>query len=193
MVDQSVNQADAILGEYARYAKRGSANRMPAQLAKALLNGVFSGTVAHLNETEHRALQIPPLGNLVNNEQTPWKCKSDMFLGKGNGIESRLASIKKLQSKAQTNFDETRNALQTYAPCILESVAGGCPPGRTRPPSRSCLKTAVFVVRQERFGGRVRPGGKPPARRWRSRKIVPFGHPLLSDLIETLLCVLRVL
>ncbi len=51
---QSVNQADAILAEYAKYAEGGHANRMPAQLAKAFLNGVLTGTVAHLNDKEHR-------------------------------------------------------------------------------------------------------------------------------------------
>jgi hypothetical protein len=41
--------------------------------------------------------------------------------------------------------------------------AGGFPPGRTRPPKRSCLTTKTAVFRQERDGGRVRPGGQPPA------------------------------
>ncbi len=60
MLDQSVNQADTVLAEY---VKSGDANRMPAQLAKAFLGGVFSDTVAHLNETELRELHIPPPGN----------------------------------------------------------------------------------------------------------------------------------
>jgi hypothetical protein len=123
LIDQSVNQADAILGEYAKYAEGGHANRMPAQLAKAFLNGVFTGTVTHLNDKEQRDLQIPPLIDLVNNKQTPALLKSDDYLGEGNGIKSRLASIKKLQSKAQSNLNETRKALQTYAPCLMESVA----------------------------------------------------------------------
>jgi hypothetical protein len=120
MLDQSVNQADAILREYAEYAEGG---RMPAQLAKAFLNGVFSGTVAHLNEKKQRSLQIPPLRNLVNSKETHQIFMDDDYLGKGNGIKSRLASIEEMESKAISNFNETRKALQTYAPWILESVA----------------------------------------------------------------------
>ena len=93
LVDQSVNQADTILKEYAKYAKDGHANRMPAQLAKAFLNGVFSGTVAHLNENEQRTLQIPPLTNLLNNDETPVYFKNDDYLGEGNGIESDRKSV----------------------------------------------------------------------------------------------------
>ena len=117
LIDQSVNQADAIIDEYKRTGK------MPAQLAKAFLNGVFSGTVAHQNEVKLRELQIPPLRNLVNSKQTHQIFVDDAYLGQGNGISSRLASIENLKSKAQSNFDETGKALQTYAPCILESVA----------------------------------------------------------------------
>ncbi len=123
LIDQSVNQADAILEEYAKYVEGGHANRMPAQLAKAFLNGVFTGTVAHLNDKEQRDLQIPPLTDLVNNDETPTSLRSDDYLGKGNGIDSRLASIMKLKFKAESSLNETRKALQTYAPCILDSVA----------------------------------------------------------------------
>ena len=63
MLNQSVNQADTVLAEYKEYARSGDAKRMPAQLAKAFLSGIFSGTVAHLNETELRELHIPPPGN----------------------------------------------------------------------------------------------------------------------------------
>ncbi len=119
MLDQSVNQADTVLAEY---AKGGDANRMPAQLAKAFLSGVFSGTVAHLNEKELRALHIPPLETLVNSAETPGWLKDDDYLGTGNGIKSRLDSVSNLQSIAQKNLDETRNALQEYAPSILESL-----------------------------------------------------------------------
>jgi hypothetical protein len=72
LVDQSVNQADTILEEYAKYVKDGHADRMPAQLAKAFLNGVFTGTVAHLNDKEKRDSQIPPLKNLVVNDKSKW-------------------------------------------------------------------------------------------------------------------------
>ena len=122
LLDQSVNQADTVLAQYDEYAKGGDAERMPAQLAKAFLSGVFSGTVAHLNETELRALHIPPLEILVNNPETPDWQKYDWSLGEGNGIKSRLASVVKMQSIAKKNLDETRNTLQKYAPCILESV-----------------------------------------------------------------------
>ncbi len=70
LIDQSVNRADAILTEYAKYVEGGHANRMPAQLAKAFLNGVFTGTVAHLNEKEKRDAQIPPLKNLLGDDET---------------------------------------------------------------------------------------------------------------------------
>ncbi len=123
MLDQSVNQADAILREYAEYAKGDNANRMPAQLAKAFLNGVFTGTVAHLNEKKQRALQIPSLSKLLENKETLDDFKDDDYLGEGNGIRSRLASIEELESKAKSNLNATRKALQTYAPCILDSVA----------------------------------------------------------------------
>ena len=84
LVDQSVNQADTILKEYADYVKGGNKKRMPAQLAKAFLNGVFSGTVAHLNERDQRALQILPLTNLLDNKETPSYFKKDHYLGTGN-------------------------------------------------------------------------------------------------------------
>jgi hypothetical protein len=123
LIGPSVNQADAILEEYANYAKIGHANRIPAQLAKAFLNGVFTGTAAHLNDKEQRESQVSSLTNLLGNDETDDRFKKDWYLGEGNGIESRLATITKLQFKAQSNLNETRKALQTYAPCILESVA----------------------------------------------------------------------
>jgi hypothetical protein len=123
LIDQSVNQADAIIQEYAEYAESGHPKRMPVQLAKAFLNGVFTATVTHLNDKEQRDSQIPPLENLLGNDETPIYFKHDSYLGEGNGIESRLASIKELKSKAHNSFNETRKALQTFSPCILESVA----------------------------------------------------------------------
>ena len=123
LIDQSVNQADAIIQEYAEYAESGHPKRMPAQLAKAFLNGVFTAAITHLNDKEQRDSQIPPLENLLGNDGTPAYFKKDGYLGKGNGIESRLASIKELKSKAHNNLNETRKALQTFSPCILESVA----------------------------------------------------------------------
>jgi hypothetical protein len=109
LIDQSVNQAGAILGEYAKYAGGGHADRTPAQLAKAFLNGVFSDTVANLNEKKQCAIQIPSLTNLLGNDETPDYFKADDYLGDGNGIISRL--------------QDTTKGLQKYAPCILESVA----------------------------------------------------------------------
>jgi hypothetical protein len=49
---QSVNQADVSLGNTRNALKAAMPNRMPTQLAKAFLNGVFSGTIAHLTERQ---------------------------------------------------------------------------------------------------------------------------------------------
>ena len=118
LIDQSVNQADAILKEYA-----GHPDRMPAQLAKAFLNGVFTATATHLNDEKQRDAQTPPLKTLVDDKYTPDHFKGDSYLGKGNGLQSRLASIEKLKSKAKSSLNETGKALEMYAPRILESAA----------------------------------------------------------------------
>jgi hypothetical protein len=59
LIDQSINQADAIIQEYAKYTESGHPKRMPAQLAKAFLNGVFTAAVTHLNDRDQRYSQIP--------------------------------------------------------------------------------------------------------------------------------------
>ncbi len=96
---------------------------MPAQLAKAFLNGVFTATVTHLNDEKQRDAQAPPLKTLVDDKNTPHYFKNDSYLGKGNGLQSRLASIEKLKSKAKSSLNETGKAFETYAPRILESAA----------------------------------------------------------------------
>ncbi len=78
---------------------------------KAFLNGVFSGTVAHTNEITQRASQIPPLETLVKKRgegvgQTDPRFITDECLGKDKGIQSRLASIKKLTSKPEDNPED---------------------------------------------------------------------------------------
>ncbi len=55
--NQSVNQADAILAEYAKNVEGGHPDRMPAQLAKAFLNGVFTATATHLIDEKQRDAQ----------------------------------------------------------------------------------------------------------------------------------------
>ena len=122
LIDQSVNQANSILKDY------DSTGKMPAQLAKAFLNGIFAGTVAHLNEKKQRTLQLPPLQQLLNNEgnddgQTPSYFIDDKYLGEGNGIRSRHAAIAKRKAKAENDLKETQEALPKCAPSILESVA----------------------------------------------------------------------
>ena len=122
LLDLNVNQADAILIEYERTKK------MPAQLVKAFLNGVFSGTVAHSNEFAQRASQIPPLQALLKNPgegvgQTDPRFITDEYLGKGKGIQSRLTSIEKLKSKAEGNLKMLQDVLHERAPEMLESVA----------------------------------------------------------------------
>ena len=71
LVDQSVNQADAILAEYKKNVEGGHPGRMPAQLAKAFLNGVFTATVTHLNDEKQRDAQTPPLKTLVGRRKYP--------------------------------------------------------------------------------------------------------------------------
>ncbi len=180
LIDQSVvNQADAILAEYDKYVEDGhaNANRMPAQLAKAFLNGVFTGTAAHLNDKEQRDSQIPPLTNLVNSKQTNRIFIDDGYLGKGNGIKSRLASIEKLQSKAQSNLNETRKAFQTYAPCILESVAdsikqtGSAYTELFLSLDRSVMEDVSVLVKSLLVGGVAGKSCQPPSKH----------YPLLSD------------
>ena len=122
LIDQSVNQADSIIAEYER------TKTMPALLAKAFINGVFSGTVTHTNERDQRAVQIQPLQQLVDNEgrgngQTPSYFIDDSYLGEGNGIQSRLASIQKRKAKAEANLKKVKHILHDSAPRILESVA----------------------------------------------------------------------
>jgi hypothetical protein len=122
LLDLNLNQADAILIEYERTKK------MPAQLVKAFLNGVFSGTVAHSNEFAQRASQIPPLQALLKNSgegvgQTDPRFITDEYLGKGKGIQSRLTSIEKLKSKAEVNLKMLQDVLHDRAPEMLESVA----------------------------------------------------------------------
>ena len=122
LIDQSVNQADSIIGEYDR------TKRLPTQLAKAFINGVFSGTVIHTNERDQRALQIPPLQQLVDNEgeedgQTSCVFINDGYLGEGNGIKSRLAAIQKRKARAEANLEKAKETLRDSAPRILESVA----------------------------------------------------------------------
>jgi hypothetical protein len=125
MLDLNVNQADAILDEYRLTGK------MPAQLVKAFLNGVFSGTVAHSNEIAQRATQIPPLQKLLDNRgeinntdgKTDPRFITDEYLGKDKGIQSRLALIEKLKSKAEDNLKMLQDVLHECAPKMLESVA----------------------------------------------------------------------
>jgi hypothetical protein len=54
----------------------------------------------------------------LNNAETPSWQKGDGYLGKGNGIESRLASVVNLQSIAKTKLDETRIALKNTRPAF---------------------------------------------------------------------------
>ncbi len=118
MLDLNVNQADAILDEYDRTGK------MPAQMVKAFLNGVFSGTVAHTNEITQRDSQIPPLQKLLDNlgeiDNTDGKTDprfiSDEYLGEDKGIQSRLVSIEKLKSKAEINLKMLQDVLHECAP-----------------------------------------------------------------------------
>ena len=122
LIDQSVNQADSIIKNYDK------TNKIPAQLAKAFLNGIFAGTVAHLNETKQRKLQLPPLQQLLANEgygdgQTPNHFIDDSYLGEGNGIRSRHAGIEKRKDKAKKDLKETQDISPKCAPSILESVA----------------------------------------------------------------------
>ena len=97
LLDQSVNQAAALISEYER------TGTLPAALAKAFLSGINSGTVAHLNERDQRTLQIPPLQALVDNAgydegQTPDHFIDDGYLGEGNGVQSRLTAIEARKS-----------------------------------------------------------------------------------------------
>ena len=122
LIDQSVNQADSIIKYY------DDTNKIPAQLAKAFLNGIFAGTVAHLNETKQRKLQLPPLQQLLDNAgygngQTPDHFIDDGYLGEDNGIRSRHAGIAKRKDKAKKDLKETQDILPKCAPSILESVA----------------------------------------------------------------------
>jgi hypothetical protein len=118
MLDLNVNQADAIIDEYDRTGK------MPAQLVKAFLNGVFSGTVAHTNEIAQRASQIPPLQKLLDNRgeinntdgKTDPRFITDEYLGDGKGIKARLKSSEKLKSKAEVNLKMLQDVLHECAP-----------------------------------------------------------------------------
>jgi hypothetical protein len=122
LLDQSVNQAGAMIAEYDRTKK------MPPQLAKAFLGGVFSGSVVHTNERDQRDLQIGPLQKIVQNPgegkgQIPSYYINDSALGKGNGVQSRLTAIEERRSKAEANLKKAKQALHDYAPIILEDVA----------------------------------------------------------------------
>ena len=115
MLGLNVNQADAIIDEYDRTGK------MPAQLVKAFLNGVFSGTVAHTNEIAQRASQIPPLQTLVKKRgegvgQTDPRFITDEYLGDGKGIKARLKSSEKLKSKVEVNLKMLQDVLHECAP-----------------------------------------------------------------------------
>jgi hypothetical protein len=115
MLDLNVNQADAIIDESDRTGK------MPAQLVKAFLNGVFSGTVAHTNEIAQWASQIPPLQTLVKKRgegvgQTDPRFITDEYLGDGKGIKARLKSSEKLKSRAEVNLKMLQDVLHECAP-----------------------------------------------------------------------------
>ena len=124
LLDQSVNQAAALIAEYERTGV------LPAALAKAFLSGINSGTVAHLNERDQRTLQIPPLQALVDNKergegQTPPHFINDDYLGEGNGVQSRLTMIEARKSKADTNLEKVSKVARDCSPGILEGIAPG--------------------------------------------------------------------
>jgi hypothetical protein len=117
LIDQSVNQAGAMIAEYDRTQK------MPVQLAKAFLGGVFSGSVVHTNERDQRDLQIGPLLKIVQTGQIASYYIDDSDLGKGNGVQSRLTAIEERRSKAEANLKKVKQVLHDCAPVILEDVA----------------------------------------------------------------------
>jgi len=115
LLDGSVNQASALIEEYE------STKTIPAALAKAFLNGIFSGTAALTKEQDQRKLQIPPLLKMLNNKgydpgQTPDHFINDNYLGDGNGVESRLAVVEKLKSKAGSALEMVNKVAHDRAP-----------------------------------------------------------------------------
>jgi len=111
-----------MIAEYDRTKK------MPVQLAKAFLGGVFSGNVVHTMERDQRDLQIGPLQKIVQNPgdgkgQIPSMYISDTVLGEGNGVQSRLTAIEERRSKAEANLKKVKQVLHDCAPVILEDVA----------------------------------------------------------------------
>ena len=124
LLDQSVNQAAALIAEYERTGV------LPAALAKAFLSGINSGTVAHTIERNQRAQQIPPLQALVDNQghgkgQTPEHFINDDYLGKGNGVQSRLTVIEARKTKAVANLEKVSKVARDCSPGILEGIASG--------------------------------------------------------------------
>jgi hypothetical protein len=122
LLDQSANQAAALIAEYER------TGTLPAALAKAFLGGINSGTVAHTNERDQRALQIPALQALVQNRgrgkgQTPNKFIDDRYLGNGNGVRSRLTAIEARKTKAVANLEKVIRVAHDCYPGILEGIA----------------------------------------------------------------------
>ena len=122
LVESSVGEAGAIIKEYNSTKLEGK-EVIPTAMAKALLGGVFSATVAHTNDVAQRAAQVEPLKRLVDDPEMPAHLKSDTSLGKGNGLKSRLALVQRLQAKAETNRDEVTQVLHKCGPDILENVA----------------------------------------------------------------------
>jgi len=117
LVDSSVGEAGAVIKEY------NSTKLLPTAMAKALLGGVFSATVAHTNDAAQRAAQVGPLEKLVDDPNMPEYLKGDTSLGKGNGLKARLALVERLQAKAERNLVEVKEVLHKRGPDILENVA----------------------------------------------------------------------
>jgi hypothetical protein len=118
LIDLSVNQVDVILDNYE------STKAMPAQLAKAFLNGAFSGIIANKNELKQLALQIGSLQEVKDDVQTPDHFLHDGYLGKGSGINSRLEEMEKLKCEAKDNLEKMSRILHERKPQILKSIAG---------------------------------------------------------------------
>jgi len=117
LVDSSVGEAGAVIKEY------NSTKLLPTAMAKALLGGVFSATVAHTNDAAERTAQVESLKKLVNDPNMPSYLKGDGSLGKGNGLNARLALVERLQAKAERNLVEVKEVLHKRGPDILENVA----------------------------------------------------------------------
>ena len=119
LLDLSVTQADALIADYK------NTKTIPALLAKSFLNGGFSGIVAHMNERDQRALQIEPLQKLVDNAagMTPRHFINDFYLGRGNGIASRLALIEERKTKAENSIAKVSKVLHDCTPDILLGIA----------------------------------------------------------------------